>query len=216
MIDHYFDRAKKNSLAFYKNKMSYKAKQFNFIFPLHPYFSEMIGDKKEVVIADIGAGMFSTTGSTWGIVKVTLYPSDILADDYNKLLEEKGVVPIIKVLKEDMTELSYEDNFFDIVNCVNALDHCIDPLTAIQEMYRVCKPDGFIYLRHFNNNAEYEGYSGFHAWNISKVIGADDCLIWNTIEQFLLSDYFADFKVSIKNDIDDRDMIVTIIHKESE
>ena len=65
---------KDNSISFYRSKLPYKERQFNHVFQLEPYFEEMIGDKKEVWIADLGAGLFSTTGSTWPNVEVHLYP----------------------------------------------------------------------------------------------------------------------------------------------
>ena len=213
MNDKKWYRYKKNTLLFYKNKLPYKAKQFNFIFPLHSYFEEMIGNKKEVFIADFGAGLFSTTGSTWNGVNIQLYPSDILADEFRLLLKDASVVPIIPVEKQDMVELTYQDNFFDIVHCVNALDHCANPLKALKEMYRICKIEGWIYLKHFYNNAEYERYKGFHQWNICKTKN-DDCLIWGKENKILLSDYFDKFNIDIETDSNDREIIIIKILKE--
>ena len=157
-----------NSVAFYKGKVKQKGKLFNRIFQLDPYFEEMIGDKKEIKIADLGSGMFSTTGSTWPDTIVHIFPSDYLADEYMQVLEKGDVDVVIPIERQDMTALTYEDNFFDIVHCVNALDHCEKPLKAIEEMYRVCKPGGWIYLKHRENNAIRWKYTGLHQWNICK------------------------------------------------
>jgi SAM-dependent methyltransferase len=158
----------KNTLRFYKSKMPFKAKQFNRIFPLDPYFGEMIGDKKEVWIADVGAGMFSTTGSTWPNVIVHMYPSDYLADEYMGVLRDAGIKPVFPIEKQSMESLTYPDEFFDIVVCINALDHCAKPLDALKEMYRVCKQGGWIYLRHQENNGDYQNFKGMHHWNLCK------------------------------------------------
>jgi len=202
---------KENTLRFYENKMPYKAKQFNRIFPLDRYFEEMIGDKKEVWIADLGAGMFSTTGSTWPDVVVHMYPSDMLADEFNEMLQEKNVVPIIPLEKQDMEHLTYEDNFFDIVNCVNALDHCENPDVAIKEMYRVCKPGGWIYLRHVKNNGDYRKYAGLHQWNIWQKDG--ECFIWNKNRKFAhtLSEIIPGFTTFVEKDR--LEYIVSRLHK---
>lgn len=184
------------SLKFYQNKLPYKEKQFNHIFPLDSYFGGMIGEKKEVTIADLGAGMFSTTGSTWDTTIIHLYPSDILADEYNEMLRNRGVIPVILVEKQDMENLTYGNDFFDIVHCVNALDHCNNPLMALKEMYRVCKPEGWIYLRHSINNGELRKYAYSHQWNICSV--ESDCLVWSRTEKFLLSDYFTRFETVLK------------------
>jgi hypothetical protein len=52
---------------------------------------------------------------------------------------------------------------FDIVHCVNALDHTNNPQKAIEEMKRICKPGGWIYLRHAPN--QKDKYGGIHKWN---------------------------------------------------
>jgi len=189
------------TLRFYENKLPYKARQFNHVFPLASYFGEMIGEKTEVNIADLGAGLFSTTGSTYPTAIVHLYPSDILANEYKELLKKAKVIPIISVERQDMLQLTYKDNFFDIVHCVNALDHCADPLKALQEMYRVCKIGGWIYLKHFYNNAEYQKYANTHKWNICKAEDWDDCIIWNKSTQFLLSDYFVGFSTVMQRTV---------------
>lgn len=207
-------KGKNKTLRFYRAKLPWKAQQFNRIFPLHSYFGPMIKGKKEVKVADIGAGMFCTIGSQWENIKVTVFPSDALADDFNQILKERGVVPLIPVKKQDMESLTYDDNFFDIVHCVNALDHTPNPLKAISEMYRVCKPGGFIYLRHFVNVGEHERYFGLHMWNINTD-NKDNFLIWNKSRTFNINEYFPGFKSTKKTELDyeDDDMVVSILNK---
>lgn len=209
-----WEKGKKNTLKFYKAKLPWKARQFNRELYLPAYFSPLIGGKKEVAIAELGSGMFCTIGSLWETAKVQVYSSDALADDYGQILKESGVIPLIPVAKEDMENLTYPDSFFDIVHCVNALDHTTNPLRALCEMYRVLKPEGFIYLRHFVNVGESERYSGLHMWNIDL----DDkgrCIIWNPDQRFLLLDYFQGFKSTKKKELDyeTEDMVVSILQK---
>jgi SAM-dependent methyltransferase len=200
------------TLLFYKQKLWVKARQFNFVSPLLPYFAPMIGDKKEVWIADLGAGMYSTTGSTWPKTTVHLYPSDVLADKFNEILKAHHVVPVIPVEKQDMENLTYPDRFFDIVHCVNALDHSADPLKALLEMYRVTKPGGWIYLRHHSDNAERRRYNGLHVWNITPKDG--DCLFWNKEESFTLNQYIPGWITEVKKETEDLpEMVVSTIHK---
>lgn len=175
---------KDNSIIFYTKKMRLKEKQFNHSFPLELFISDMIGDKKDVKIADLGAGMYSTTGSTWPFAVIHLYPSDLLADEYNQVLKDAGIVPLIPVEKQNMEELTYEDNFFDIVVCINALDHCEHPLKALQEMLRVLKPGGWVFIKCPKNNAERRKYAGLHQWNICK--DGNDFTIWNKSEKYTL------------------------------
>ena len=209
-----WERGKSNTLHFYRKKLPWKSAQFNRELYLPDYFDPMIGDKKEVTIAEIGSGMFCTIGSLWKTAKVKIYPSDALANEFNQILKEANVTPLIPVVKEDMENLSYSNNFFDIVHCVNALDHTVNPLKAVGEMYRICKPGGYISLRHFVNVGESERYSGLHMWNIN-LDAQSNCVIWNPDKKFLLSDYFEGFKSAKKREMDyeTEDLIVSILQK---
>jgi SAM-dependent methyltransferase len=216
---------KQTTLNHYQRKLKTKERTYNFPMFLPIYFDEMIGDKKEVTIAELGAAMFCTIGSLWngrdGIgIKVNMYASDIKADDFNRMLKEAGVTPVVPVTKEDMENLSYPDNFFDIVHCVNALDHTQDIKKCLQEMLRVCKPGGWIYLRHYRNVGEREKYIGEHQWNIDKdyVDNADrinDVDIWNKQTQFRLSELFPNFEVKYGREFgyEAGDMVIIKIQK---
>jgi len=213
-----WNRGKKATIFFYYKKSRWKFESFNRIFPLFDYFGPMIGNKTDIKIADLGAGLVSTTGSTWPNTKVKLYPSDALAGEFNQFLKEKdqrwgehlenGYKPLFPVDQQDMENLTYEDNFFDIVHCVNALDHCADPFKAIKEMYRVCKPGGWIYLRHFPDNAKLQRYHGLHQWNISPKhhlipFESTDCLFENIFgDKFLLSECVPGFEHELRPEID--------------
>jgi ubiquinone/menaquinone biosynthesis C-methylase UbiE len=209
-----WEKGKNNTLRFYKAKLPWKEKQFNHAFPLYPYFDPMIGSKKEVKIADVGCGMFCTIGSTWPNTKVEVYPSDALATEFNQILAEAKVKVLIPVKYEDMEKLSYKDNFFDIVNCCNALDHTSDPIRAISEMYRVTKPGGFTYLRHFPNVGESERYAGLHIWNLD-IDNDGHCIIWNKNGKFVLNEIYKNI-ISVKKqelDYEPNNMVVCIIQK---
>lgn len=44
--------------------------------------------------------------------------------------------------KEDLTELNYDDNYFDFFICSHMLEHIPDDKKAMQELYRILKPGG--------------------------------------------------------------------------
>ncbi|MFH1971913.1 MAG: methyltransferase domain-containing protein [archaeon] len=56
---------------------------------------------------------------------------DIVLSDFDPKLD------IIK--KEDVQNLSFEDNTFDVVLCQEVLEHVQDPVRAIKELKRVCR-----------------------------------------------------------------------------
>lgn len=136
----------------------------------------LIGMKTEVDIADVGAGPFCQIGYQLPGVKINIYPSDLLGNRYQGLLNELGLTSFIPVEQQDMENMTYPDNRFDIVYCSNALDHCFNPKKAIQEMIRVCKPGGYVYLRHYRNIGSRMKYEGLHHWNVAVV--GNDCQIW--------------------------------------
>lgn len=167
---------------FYRKKFKSKESQFNKPAQLPEYFGEMIGDKKEVVIAELGAGPINTIGNYWPGVEVTIYASDVMQPEYEKFWQASGKKPIVVVEYQDFERLTYPDNFFDIVHCVNALDHTEDAWQALQEIQRVCKPGGWIYLRHAQN--QMDRYGGMHRWNIHLYEDSGVCLIQNKTQSY--------------------------------
>ena len=184
-------------------KFEKKFARFNREAPLPDYFGPMIGDKKEVAIAELAAGLICTIGNSWKDAKVKLYASDILKNEYDALWKEYNATPLIPIEYQDMENLTYPDNFFDIVHCVNALDHVLNPKRALKEMLRVCKPGGWIYLRHAPD--QRKKYRGMHAWNVNMIDG--ETVFSNPKEKFLLSE-FGDFKIHREGHL-----IVSILHK---
>ncbi len=167
------------TIRFYKKTFDRKEKQFNVPAKLPAYFKVLIGDKTNVKIAELGAGPVNTIGNYWSRSHIDIYASDILWPTYKELWGEK--IPIIPVDYQDIEKLTYEDNFFDIVHCVNTLDHMENPQQAISEMKRVCKDGGVIYLRHAPN--QMDRYGGMHRWNITETG------FTNSTEHFDLSEF---------------------------
>lgn len=122
-----------------------KFKQYNTKpLPLVDYLIPFIGDKKEVKIADIGSGPFSRTGQYLDGVKVEVYPSDQSNFDY--FYAKYNATPLFPIEIQNMQKMTYPDNHFDIVHCVNALDHTGYARAAVSEMIRICKPGGWVYI----------------------------------------------------------------------
>lgn len=112
--------------------------------PIVDYLIPLIGFKKEVSILDVGSGPYPITGQYLTGVSVKTTHCD--KQDFAKFWEELGEEPMVQIEKQDMENLTYPDNSFDIVHCVNALDHTKDALAALEEMLRVCKSNGWVYI----------------------------------------------------------------------
>jgi len=177
--------------------------------PLNKEIVEMIGDKKEVNIADIGSGPVSMIGYTCEGVKINYVPSDLLAEEYKKLYEFHKLYPPVIPEYQDMTALTYKDETFDIVHCRNAIDHSKDAHKSVSEMVRVCKKGGYVYLWHFKKVAKMMGYTGMHQWNI-ELTKNGDCSFYNKDRQFLLSE-FGEFKN--QEIVKSHNVIISKLHK---
>lgn len=176
--------------------------------PLSYYFAPMLVGKDSVTIADVGTGPYSFLGTYWPTCYVRVIACDIMADVYNELLREKGIILSIPVERQDMEGFTYRDCTFDIVHCVNALDHTTNPSRALREMYRICKPKGWVYLKHFPNEGIRQHYTGLHIWNIEKV-EPDNFRIWNGQNDILASKVVKGFRTKIDKD----GMIVSVCQR---
>ncbi len=150
-------------ISYYQKTFNKKRAQFNQSRQLEDYFAPMIGDKKSIAICELAAGPVNTIGNTWPGVEVKITASDSEWPRYAPLWS--GETPLVPIEYQDMEDLTYPDNSFDIVHCRNALDHTKNPLIAIEEMKRITKQ--WIYLLHAEGQKRI--YGGHHYWNWEDV-----------------------------------------------
>lgn len=141
----------------------------------------------EVRILDVGAGPLTSVGKRWPGRTVTITPVDALAREYDRLLREAGVVPLVRTVYAEAEQLTgrFLTDWFDLVCCQNALDHMVDPLLAVQQMLEVVKPGHAVVLLHVVNQAENQSYAGLHQWNVC--VEGDEVIVWNKRERFSLT-----------------------------
>jgi len=51
------------------------------------------------------------------------------------------------MLKIDITEITFKDNYFDVILCNHVLEHVIDDKRAMNELFRVLKPGGWAIIQ---------------------------------------------------------------------
>jgi SAM-dependent methyltransferase len=108
---------------------------------LWKYFKEknQIPDKKNIKILHFAPekffyDLFSKTDN------IEYFPVDLFPEIYNY----KGKIKITKV---DITNIPFENNYFDIIICNHVLEHIPNDHLAMSELFRVLKKDGFSILQ---------------------------------------------------------------------
>ena len=97
--------------------------------------------KKGSLILDVGAG----TGPYRELFAGSDYRTHDLmphSDDNNRAGQSYTQIDYIS----DIIELPIEDNIFDVVICTEVIEHVPEPIKALGEIVRVCKPGGLIIL----------------------------------------------------------------------
>jgi SAM-dependent methyltransferase len=179
-------QGQRESLRFYRGRLARKAAKLNRPMPVPDYLLPLIAGRSEVMIADLAAGPFPLVGTGSNGTRVRVVASDLLAPEFAAMLAEAGITPLLPVERQDMEALTYPDGAFDVVHCVNALDHTPNPLRALREMVRVCKPGGWVYFRCYPDCGVEHSYHGLHMWNVSMA-GPADARVWSPDASFLVS-----------------------------
>jgi SAM-dependent methyltransferase len=145
-------------------------------FPIQGHLAPIVaaapGD--EVAILDVGAGPLTKLGKTHPGKRVAITPVDLLAPQYDRLLDELGVTPPVRTIEGDAQSLAerFGPDAFDVVHAQNAIDHTADPLAAIRSMLAVTRPGGAVVLAHYENEGLRQAYSQLHQWNFGCDGGA--------------------------------------------
>lgn len=126
------------------NKSSREIRAKRIIKILEDYY----GDIKNLIALDLG--------SSTGII------DNVLADKFKKVIGcdiDKGAVEFAKqsfkkknleFRLEDAMNLSFKDNFFDIVICAQVYEHVPNPNKMFDEIYRILKKGGICYFAALN------------------------------------------------------------------
>ena len=97
------------------------------------------------IVLDIGCAdgtftkvVFEKTGAKQ-LIGIDVLPNSI---DYVK--KKFGKKETMKFMVADAHNLPFNDEKFDAVFCLEALEHVVDPLRVLQEIYRVLKTKGYV------------------------------------------------------------------------
>jgi SAM-dependent methyltransferase len=139
--------------------------------PFPPELRELLAHHTgEVVrILDVGAGPLTRLGKIWPGKTLEIVATDPLAEQYDRIMDEIGLVPLVRTIAvqgETLAE-TFPPRSFDLAYASNSLDHAKDPVEVIRQMCTLLKPGGRAYLWHFVNCGIGERYAGLHQWNFS-------------------------------------------------
>jgi SAM-dependent methyltransferase len=161
--------------------------------PLSPalaaYLQQIPSDVVRVL--DVGAGPVTAIGYTMPGKQVEITAVDVLADQYDRMLHRRGIVPPVRTVYADAERLteSFAAGSFDVVVALNSIDHTSRPVVAIDQMVEVAKPGGLIRLVHSVDEGQEQAYAGLHQWNLTDENGR--FIVWNRSERVDVSDRLA-------------------------
>ncbi len=124
--------------------------------------------KSNVKMLEIGSGPISFLALAAEEKMCDLVAVDPLADFYRNMLKGFGysypVVPI-NGTAERLLDLFPEESF-DIVYCSNALDHTKSPKACLENIYRVVRRGGMIFLEGYSKEGTNMKWWGLHKHDI--------------------------------------------------
>ena len=144
-------------------------------------------------ILDVGSGPYSRLGYVLKGKRLDLTLIDPLSYVYKKLEQKWGLNFAVssKTGFVECLNLIIPENFYDLVHMSNSLDHCFDPIEGIKQLLFVTKVGGKVILRHNNNVAESENYSGLHQWNLTTENG--NFIVWNHQNSYVVNELLKDY-----------------------
>jgi SAM-dependent methyltransferase len=149
---------------------------------------------RAISILDVGAGPITCLGYVSEKFDIAITATDALADAYSLLLQEAGLTPPIRTQKcfaENLLQ-HFGSRRFHVCYSRNALDHSIDPRSAILAMVQLLHPDGLMYLKVYKNEGEHARYDGLHSWNFDKD-EKNNFILWRGPEKYNISEDIAHF-----------------------
>ena len=121
----------------------------------------------EIRVLDVGCGAMTYFGKVHPHKKIQVFCCDQLATETNKLLKKYNLNPPVQPEACDTERLveHYGQEKFHAVSARNCIDHCYDPVKAIEQMILVCRIGGVVMLRHAPHEGISNEYNDQHKWN---------------------------------------------------
>ena len=152
-------------------------------FGMHNYIKSECIKSLDIKPHDIVLDLCCGTGDLAGLVKKYQPNTDVCGIDIseNMIKIAKNKYKNIQFFQGDITNLPYKDNYFDIVTFGFGLRNILNAEKAVEEIYRILKPNGIFLHIDFGNknfaNKIYDKITPFLASNFTKNKSAYNYLI---------------------------------------
>ncbi len=113
---------------------------------------------------------------------------------------DADIVPGKATYQADITDIPFDDDWFDYVVCFHVLEHIPDDLKAMRELHRVLKPHGTAYLCVPLREEFREDPSVTAPEERARLFGQDDHVRFYNREVFLQRLKKAGFDTSLVSD----------------
>jgi len=194
---------------------------YEFQQDLRPYVN--VPEGGTVRVLDVGAGPLTVLGKLWPGRKLDLVAVDPLAEQYDKIMAEVGLTPLVRTRAghgERLLDL-FPPSSFDLVYACNCLDHSYNPVLCLQQMFAVVRPGCWIVTDHLQNEGKAQRYQGLHQWNLTvekwRVWRPKRFIIWRPGVEFDVQEQLGEIaKVEAlvkKGAVDKRGHVCTWIKK---
>lgn len=110
----------------------------------------------QILDAGAGSGRFTIEMAKKGFRIISCDYSDAMLNVIESKIEKYNLRDNVTLSKQDITELTFEDNNFDYISCMRVLvnlDNKKNIMKALKEFNRVCKHEGIIVLDIVNSKS---------------------------------------------------------------
>lgn len=151
-------------------------------------FLPSVKDKRILEIACGRGGFSRLLGSRGASVCGADFSASAVAIAKERLLGYPSLASRVTFVQADAQNMPFEEDSFDIVVSCETIEHVPDPLAAVREMYRVCKPGGMLYLttpNYLNFMGLYLIYAAVRHRGLKSSQPFDERFLFPQIRQFV-------------------------------
>lgn len=124
------------------------SKYYQWTIPILEDLKKILNKNNKYLILDAGCGPgYLTKELALAFKKSIVYGLDYSKYTINLAQKNCEGINNVKFVVQNILKTKFKDNFFDLIVCKDSLHHFKNPNNAINEMLRILKKDGVIYIQ---------------------------------------------------------------------